>query len=86
MGALSPALFIRLISLGLLKAGAQCAPYNCTFQTGSEGTIINYQIIELSSIFIIPRPVWDEVENPPTSKNVDSIAQKPLRYILNHLQ
>ena len=34
--SLEHSLSTRLIPLGLLEAGAQCAPYNCTFQTGSK--------------------------------------------------
>ena len=39
----------------------------------------NHQIIELPSIFIIPCPAWDEVEDAFTYKYIDSIVEKPSR-------
>ena len=42
--------------LGLLEAGAQCAPYNCTFQLGSKlfsGRIAKPEVISLGSVFAL---------------------------------
>ena len=42
--------------LGLLEAGAQCAPYKCVFQTGSKSD-------EVSQLYFVPAPVQDFVRN-----------------------
>ncbi len=44
---LSPSLIAQLIPQGLLEAGAQCAPYNCIFQTGSNSR--NWLRVEIDS-------------------------------------
>lgn len=45
----------------------------------TEGAIFNHQIVQLPSIFIIPRPAWDEVEDAFTYKYIGPIVEKPSR-------
>ena len=44
-----------------------------------EGAIFNHRIVELPSIFIIPRPAWDEEKDAFTYKYIGPIVEKPLR-------